>query len=165
MNITESLVSSTILMILVASGTNLYTSSMSALKNSRIRDGVSTFINDNLETVRSSADSFRLTSNNGMLVYTPDIDEGDASQMGLNFILENPGTLGTLSDSNGDNINDILLDTYTSDQFTGITITRTISSISGEPYLVRVTYTTTGNTKVNPEHRSEIMFPAQAWLP
>ena len=165
MNITESLVSSTILMILVASGTNLYTSSMSALKNSRIRDGVSTFINDNLETVRSSADSFRLTSNNGMLVYTPDIDEGDASQMGLNFILENPGTLGTLSDSNGDNIDDILLDTYTSDQFTGITITRTISSISGEPYLVRVTYTTTGNTKVNPEHRSEIMFPAQAWLP
>ena len=138
---------------------------MSALKNSRIRDGVSTFINDNLETVRSSADSFRLTSNNGMLVYTPDIDEGDASQMGLNFILENPGTLGTLSDSNDDDIDDILLDNYTSDQFAGITITRTISSISGEPYLIRVTYTTTGNTKVKPEHRSDIVFPAQAWLP
>ena len=165
MSITESLVSSTILLILVASGTNTYMSSISALKNSRIRDGVSTFIKDNLETVRNSADSFRLTSNNGMLVYTPEIDEDDANQMGLNFILENPGTLGTLSDSDGDGIDDILQDTYTSDQFTGITITRTINSISEEPYLIRVTYTTTGNTKVNPEHRSDIVFPAQAWLP
>ena len=167
MSITESLISSIILMLLVSSGTSLYMDSMGALRNSRIRDGVSSSISSDLEGVRDSVEGFRDNSSNGMLIYAP--VDSDATQMGLNFILANIGTFGAENDLDGDGITDSLLEDLSGSQFgnhlTGITITRIISADSEQPHIVRVTYTTQGNSKVTPEHSSEIIFPAQGWLP
>ena len=171
MNITESLVSSSILLVLVASSTSLYMNSLGALQNSRARDGVSAFINNNLEDIRNNVEEFRAAPVNGMLKYEPvstptdTTPEADTTQMGLNFIIEKAGLVGTGVDEDEDDIYDYLEDEYTGDEYPGITVTRTITADPDQPYLVKVIYTTQGNAKVSPEHSSEIMFPAQAWLP
>ena len=169
MSITESLISSSILMILIASGTSLYMDSMGALGNSRTRDGISSSISSDLEEIRDSVESFRDNSSNGVLAYTP--TDSDSTQMGINFILDmaSQGKFGSPNDTNGDGSTDSLVENIAGSQFgnhlTGITITRTISTYSEQPHIVRVTYTTQGNSKVTPEHSSDILFPAQGWLP
>ena len=162
--------------MLLASGTNLYMESLGALRDSRMRDGINSAIQDDLEEIRNTMEGFRAdTSTNGMLVYYPDSDPdqlthlaSDADQMALNFIVDNAGTFGAIGDVDGDGSDDLQGDLPTSnlsDHLAGITITRTISVVSGSPHLIQVTYTSQGNSKITTEHKSEMAFPAQSWLP
>ena len=168
----EALVSSTILMVMVSQSSGLFADSMGGLSQSRARDGLNASIAADIEMVRNEVSDFRSSQSSGQLSFNPtasDITNG----LGSNFLSEMDGSsLGSLStsDVDGDGQDETVLSaeldgaTFGS-HLDGVTITRSITADPDQPHLIRVSYATEGHESINPTHSTDMVFPAQGWLP
>jgi len=167
----EALVSSTILMVMVNQSSGLFADSMGGLSKSRLRDGLNATIAADIELVRNQVSDFRSSQTSGQLSFNP--TDSDASDgLGSNFLTEMDGSLGSLGtdDVDGDGINETVLsqDLDGADfaaHLDGVTITRSISADPDHPHLIRVSYTTEGHDSVQTSNSTDMVFPAQGWLP
>ena len=167
----EALVSSTILMVLVSQSSGLFADSMGGLSKSRVRDGLNASIAADIELVRNQVSGFRSSQASGQLSFNP--TDSDASDgLGSNFLTEMDGSLGSLGtdDVDGDGINETVLSQNLdgadfAEHLDGVTITRSISADPDHPHLIRVSYTTEGHDSVQTSNSTDMVFPAQGWLP
>jgi len=159
MTLTESLVSSFILVALTTQTGRLFGDSMQALGNSRARDTVNASIHRDLEVVRQQvalwqADSSMTT--NGQLAYTPDAGQCQNATLGSALLNEQSDELSAVSNLDMSQI---------SIPLRGLTITRTISTASANNNLIQVTYSTAGSSTIKIQHSTTLSIPAQSWCP
>ena len=159
MTLTESLVSSFILVALTTQTGRLFGDSMQALGKSRARDTVNASIHRDLEVVRQQvalwqADSSMTT--NGQLAYTPDAGQCQNATLGSALLNEQSDELSAVSNLDMSQI---------SIPLRGLTITRTISTASANNNLIQVTYSTAGSSTIKIQHSTTLAIPAQSWCP
>ena len=159
MTLTESLVSSFILVALTTQTGRLFGDSMQALGKSRARDTVNAAIHRDLEDVRQQVALWKADSSmttNGQLAYTPDAGQCQNATLGTALLNEESNTLNAISN----------LDLSQSPTpLQGLTVTRTISTANANNNLIQVNYSTTGSTTIKIQHSTTLSIPAQSWCP
>lgn len=141
----EALVSSTILMAMVAAASGLFSNSMGAVSNSQIQDSLNAGVSANIENVRNDLSNRFLNTSTGE--YQPTV----ASNLGTDF-------LSTLSDDDGDSSNGSQSSITIGDQIVQRTIT-------ADGNTIEITYTHTDASGVTSEVQSTTMVsPASGWL-
>lgn len=159
MTLTESLVSSFILVALTTQTGRLFGDSMQALGKSRARDTVNAAIHRDIENVRQTVASWKADSSmttNGQLAYMPDTGQCENATLGTALLNEQSDELSALSNL------DI---SQTPTPLQGLTITRTISTASANNNLIQVTYSTAGSSTIKIQHSTTLSIPAQSWCP
>ena len=141
----EALVSSTILMAMVAAASGLFCDSMGAVSNSQIQDSLNAGVSANIENVRNDLSNRFLNTGTGE--YEPTV----SSNLGADF-------LSTLSDDDGDSSNG----SQSSITMGNEVVQRTITA---DGNTIEITYTHTGASAVVSEVQSTTMVsPASGWL-
>ena len=141
----EALVSSTILMAMVAAASGLFCDSMGAVSNSQIQDSLNAGVSANIENVRNDLSNRFLNTGTGE--YEPTV----SSNLGADF-------LSTLSDDDGNSSNGIQ---------SSITIGNEVvqRTITADGNTIEITYTHTDTSAVVSEVQSTTMVsPASGWL-
>jgi len=159
MTLTESLVSSFILVALTTQTGRLFGDSMQALGKSRARDTVNAAIHRDLEDVRQTVALWKADSSmttNGQLAYTPDAGQCEDATLGSALLNEQSDELSAVSNLDMSQI---------SIPLRGLTITRTISTASANNNLIQVTYSTAGSSTIKIQHSTTLSIPAQSWCP
>ena len=159
MTLTESLVSSFILVALTTQSGRLFGDSMQALGKSRARDTVNAAIHRDLEDVRQTVALWKADSSmttNGQLAYTPDAGQCEDATLGSALLNEQSDELSAVSNLDMSQI---------SIPLRGLTITRTISTASANNNLIQVTYSTAGSSTIKIQHSTTLSIPAQSWCP
>ena len=141
----EALVSSTILMAMVAGASGLFSGSMGAVSNSQIQDSLNAGVSANIENVRNDLSNRFLNTSTGE--YEPTV----SSNLGADF-------LGTLSDDDGNPSNGSQSSITIGDQVVQRTIT-------ADGNTIEITYIHTDASGVTSEVQSTTMVsPATGWL-
>ena len=158
MTLTESLVSSFILVALATQSGQLFGSSLNALGKSRLRDGVNAAINHDLENVRQIVASWKVDASmatNGQLAYAPDTSH-----------CQNATLATALLSNQSDNLPaSASLDlSASSTPLEGLTVTRSIGSATGNNNLIQVIYQTAGSS-LKTQVSTTLAIPAQGWCP
>lgn len=159
MTITESLVSSFILVSLTVQSGQLFGDSMVALGKSRLRDGVNAAINHDLEHVRQTVASWKEDSSmatNGQLDYQPDLIHCKNATLGIALLNDHPTSLSASSTVD-------LSQSQTPLQ--GLSVKRVIRTVDGNENLIQVYYRTTGSNTVRTQISTTLSIPAQGWCP
>jgi len=152
----EAMVTSTLLMVLVSQSTGLFADSIDGLRKSRVRDGLNALIAEDIELVRHEVSKFRSSQASGQISFNPTNSDASAG-LGNNFLSEMGG--------NGSVLIEDLPNAGFPEYLDGVTITRSISSDPDHPHLIRVSYTTEGHDSVQTTNSTDMVFPAQGWLP
>ena len=143
--IPEALVSSTILMAMVAGASGLFSGSMGAVSNSQIQDALNAGVSANIENVRNDLSNRFLNTGTGE--YEPTV----SSNLGADF-------LSTLSDDDGNSSNGI----QSSLSIGNEVVQRTITA---DGNTIEITYTHTDSSGVISEVQGTTMVsPASGWL-
>ena len=143
--IPEALVSSTILMAMVAGASGLFSGSMGAISNSQIQDALNAGVSANIENVRNDLSNRFLNTSTGE--YEPTV----SSNLGADF-------LSTLSDDDGDSSNG---------SQSSITIGNEVvqRTITADGNTIEIKYTHTDAFGVTSEVEGTTMVsPATGWL-
>ena len=158
MTLTESLISSFILVGLATQTGNLFGDSMMALGKSRLRDTVNAAIHRDIEDVRQLVSSWKTDvsmANNGQLAYVPDKTHCQKGTLATALLSENAQQLAASR---------ILDLSSSSTNLQGITLTRTIGTADGNTNLIQINYSTS-NSSLKTEVSATLGIPAQAWCP
>ena len=169
MSITESLVSSFILMLLASQSGRMFSESVRATGKATLRDQISISISSDLEQVRNmtmvwKADQTNMSPSglpiNGEMVYTPTDamceDNTLAKELLLSSDMAGEGTL-TSSENSSQRVKSFSVTN------TGISIERTIKSESSNHNLLKVQYSILSHSFPNSTQSTTLMIPAQAW--
>lgn len=139
----EALVSSTILMAMVASASGVFSNSMNAVNQSQIQDSLNAGVSANIENVRNDLSNRFLNTSTGE--YEPTV----TSNLGADF-------LSTLADEDGNLANG------SQEEFTfGDQVVQ--RSITADGNTIEITYTHVGEAEqIN---STTMISPAAGWLP
>ena len=174
MTLTESLVSSFLLMLLAGQSGRVFTQSMKAAGDMQVRDQVALSISRDLETVRNTVnlwqvDEGNLDANdlpkNGEMAYQPIAAMCEDNTLAVDLIKD--------SEAMGDDAGSLVEDSTTTRRVkddipvgeTGLSLIRTISSDSGNENLLKVHYAISGNVLQYSDQSTTLVMPAQAWCP
>ena len=138
----ESLISSTILMIMVSSASGLFADSMGAINKTSVQDALNAGISANIEEVRNDLAGHLLNTTTG------EYEPGTTSNLGTTF-------LSTYSDE----------DTGLDGNQTTVTIgdQQLVRTITADGNTIEVTYSHDGESSAI--QRSTMVSPAAGWLP
>ena len=159
MTLTESLISSFILVGLATQTGHLFGDSIQALGKSRLSDNINAAIHRDIEDVRQLVSTWKadaLITTNGQLAYWPDETQCDYGTLTKALLSEN--TLSLPSSSTLDLSN-------ASTTLRGIEVTRTIGTVVGNTNLIQVNYSTNSNSSLKTEVSTTLAIPAQGWRP
>ena len=152
----EALVSSTILMAMVASASGLFADSMGAMQNSRMNDALNAGVNANIEQVREQLAGYA-SSGNGE--YNPSASE--AGSLGENFITTILDPTGSSSyDHDNDGTDDGI---QTTENIGGEDVIRTVLW-SGNSIEISYSHVADDGTTTTVQGTS-MVAPAAGWLP
>ena len=141
----EALISSTILMAMVAGASGLFSNSIGAVNNSQIQDSLNAGVSANIENVRNDLSNRFLNTSTGE--YEPNV----SSNLGADF-------LSTLSDDDGNTSNGAQSSITIGDQVVQ-------RSITADGNTIEITYTHTDASGDTSEVQSTTMVsPASGWL-
>lgn len=159
MTLTESLISSFILVGLATQTGRLFGESMQALGKSRLRDGINAAIHRDLEDVRQVVSTWKADNSmttNGQLAYMPDTANCNNGTLATALLTENTTTLPASS----------IIDLSTSSTpFQGLQVSRTIGTAVGNTNLIQVDYSTNSSTSLKTKVSTTLAIPAQGWCP
>ena len=159
MTLTESLISSFILVGLATQTGRLFGDSMQALGKSRLRDGINAAIHRDLEDVRQVISTWKADGSittNGQLAYLPDTANCKNGTLATALLSENTTTLpasSTLDLSNK------------STSLQALQVTRTIGTAVGNTNLIQVGYSTNSSSFLKTKVSTTLAIPAQGWCP
>ena len=152
----EALVSSTILMAMVAGASGLFADSMGSMQNSRMRDALNAGVNANIEQVREQLAGYASTGNGE---YNPSASQ--AGSLGEHFVttvLDPSGSSGY--DHDNDGTNDGI---QTTESIGGESVIRTVLW-SGNS--IEISYSHVGDDGATTNVQGTSMVaPAAGWLP
>ena len=151
MTLTESLVSSFILVALATQSGRLFGDSMQALGKSRLRDRVNAVIHQDIEEVRDRVALWKIDNSmtiNGQLAYIPDEIHCEEGTLATALLNDNTQELPA---------------TTTVMQFEGLTVERNVSTATGNTNLIQVNYFTSGSNRIKTEISTTLSIPAQGW--
>ena len=132
MTLTESLISSFILVGLATQTGKLFGDSMQALGESRLRDGINAAIHRDLEDVRQVVSAWKADGSmttNGQLAYLPDTANCNNGTLATSLLSDNTTTLPASSILNLFN---------SSTPLQGLQVSRTIGTSVGNSNLIQV---------------------------
>ena len=157
MTLTESMVSSLILVSLATQTGNLFGVSMTALGKSRLRDNVNAAIQRDLEDVRQIVSTWKADASmatNGQLAYSPDATHCQGGTLATALLAEKANELAASK----------TLDlSSSSTNLQGLTLTRTIGTATNNTNLIQVYYSTSTNSPLKTEFSATLGIPAQSW--
>jgi len=157
MTLTESMVSSLILVSLATQTGNLFGDSMTALGKSRLRDNVNAAIHRDLEDVRQIVSTWKADASmatNGQLAYSPDATHCQDGTLATALLAEKANELAASK----------TLDlSSSSTNLQGLTLTRTIGTAINNTNLIQVYYSTSTNSPLKTEISATLGIPAQSW--
>ena len=159
MTLTESLISSFILVALTTQTGQLFGDSIQALGKSRLKDSVNAAIHRDIEDVRRIIASWKADvsmQTNGQLAYLPEKIQCENGTLATAFLSESSNTLPASLNLNLSSIKTPLRN---------LIVLRTIEEVSGNANLIQVNYTTIGNTSLKTEANTTFTIPAQGWCP
>ena len=159
MTLTESLISSFILVGLATQTGHLFGDSMQALGKSRLRDNINAAIHRDIEDVRQLVSTWKADASmttNGQLAYWPDETQCDNGTLATALLRES--TLSLPSSSTLDL-------SSASTALRGIEVTRTIGTVVGNTNLIQVNYSTSSDSSLKTEVSTTLAIPAQGWCP
>ena len=156
MTITESLVASAILMTMATQASQVFGDSMQAIGRSRLRDGINTSIQRDIEEIREIVAlwSVNTMGTDGQLSYEPPPSDCEKSSLGTT-LLSNQST--QLPASKALNLSNI------STPLRGLIITRKIETLPDNENLILINYSTTGNLYIKTQVSTILSIPAQGW--
>ena len=156
MTITESLVASVILMTMATQASQVFGDSMQAIGKSRLRDGINTSIQRDIEEIREivSLWSVNTTGTDGQLSYNPPQADCENSILGTTLLSDRSSQLPASQVLNLSNI---------STPLRGLHITRTIETLPGNENLILLNYSTAGHSKIKTQVSTTLSIPAQGW--
>ena len=159
MTLTESLISSFILVGLATQTGRLFGDSMQALGKSRLRDGINAAIHRDLEDVRQVVSAWKADGSmttNGQLAYLPDTANCNNGTLATALLSDNTTTLPASS---------ILDLSNSSTPLQGIQVSRTIGTSVGNSNLIQVDYSTISSSSLQTKVSTTVAIPAQGWCP
>lgn len=159
MTITESLISSFILVALTTQSGQLFGNSIQALSKSRLRDSINAAINRDIEDVRQSVASWEADTTmttNGQLTYWPDETHCDEGTLATALLSDQADQLPTTSKVNLSGL---------SIPLQGVEVMRTIGIHNGNANLIQVNYSTSETSLLKAESSTTLSIPAQGWCP
>ena len=159
MTLTESLISSFILVGLVTQTGKLFGDSMQALGKGRLRDGINAAIHRDLEDVRQVVSAWKADGSmttNGQLAYLPDMANCENGSLATALLSENTTKLPASSILNLSSI---------STPLQGLQVTRTIATPVGNTNLIQVVYSTNSSSSLKTKMSTTLAIPAQGWCP
>ena len=157
MSITESLIASVILMSIASQSSQVFGDSMQALGKSRLRDGVNTTIQRDIEKIREIVSLWELDntmSTDGQLSYVPPQADCEDSTLATTLLVDRSEELPA---------SDILDLSNISTPLQGLQITRTIKTLSGNENLILLEYSTSGSSTIKTQASTTLSIPAQGW--
>ena len=156
MTITESLVASAILMAMATQASQVFGDSMQAIGKSRLRDGINTSIQRDIEEIREivSLWSVNTMGTDGQLSYDPPQADCEDSILATTLLSDQSSQLPASQVLNISNI---------STPLQGLQITRTIGTLSGNENLIHLNYSTSGHSKIKTQVSTTMSIPAQGW--
>jgi len=156
MTITESLVASAILMTMATQASQVFGDSMQAIGKSRLRDGINTSIQRDIEEIREivSLWSINTTGTDGQLTYNPPQSDCENSILAKTLLSDQSSQLPASQVLNLSNI---------SSPLQGLQITRTIQTLPGNENLILINYSTNGHSKIKTQVSTTMSIPAQGW--
>lgn len=159
MSLTESLISSFILIGMATQTGHLFGDSMQALGKSRSRDNINAAIHRDIEDVRQLVSTWKADTSmttNGQLAYWPEETQCDNATLATALLSDNALMLPSSS----------TLDlSSTSTKLHGIEVTRTVGTVAGNTNLIQINYTTSSNSSLKTEVSTTLSIPAQGWCP
>ena len=171
MTLTESLVSSFLLMLFAGQSGRVFTYSMEAAGKTKIRDQIALSISSDLEHVRNQVNLWKtvgtnLNSNglplNGEMSYEPTaamcLNNTLAKDLLNDNVFSGQGILNN-TESETTIVKTIVVPS------TDIEITRTISSEAKNYNLLNIHYKINAQSLKQSDQRTTLMMPAQAWCP
>lgn len=159
MTITESLISSFILVALSTQSSYVFSSSMQALGKGRMRDQVNAIINQDIERVRQVIASWEADTSmttNGQLSYWPSKIHCDEGTLGTALLSDNATTLLPSYNLNLSQIKTPLK---------GLEVAVNVGTAVENTNLIQITYTTNDSKKLNTKVSTTLSIPAQGWCP
>ena len=163
MTITESLIASVILMSIATQSSQVFGDSMQALGKSRLRDGVNTAIQRDIEEIREIISLWKVDTTmsiDGQLSYTPPQSDCEDSTLATTLLVDESARLPASRALDLSNITTPLK---------GLQITRTIGTLPGNgtrpenENLILVKYSTPGSSTINTQASTTLSIPAQGW--
>lgn len=151
----DAMVSSGILMVIVSQSAGLFGSSINALSNSQLRDGLNAAISADMELVRHHvADWASAASNDGQLAYAPSREACDAGALGEALLLDKSAELPVVSTIDLNNA---------PTKLQGVTINRSIRVDPDNANLIRISYATADGSAISVSQSTTLATPAQGW--
>ena len=156
MTITESLVASAILMTTATQASQVFGDSMQAIGKSRLRDGINTSIQRDIEEIREivSLWSVNTMGTDGQLSYDPPQADCEDSILATTLLSDQSSQLPASQVLNLSNI---------STPLQGLQITRNIGTLPGSENLIHLNYSTSGHSKIKTQVSTTMSIPAQGW--
>ena len=159
MTLTESLVSSFILVSMVTQSGRVFGDSMQALGKSRLRDGVNAIIHRDIERVRDAVAAWQINTesdNSGQLSYAPNLVACEQGKLAEELL-----DGGNSSVQAGTSTLDL---SSLHSPPKELKVSRTISTASDNNNLILITYESNmGKSKTLAS--STLVIPAQGWCP
>lgn len=171
MTLTESLVSSFLLMLFAGQSGRVFTYSMEAAGKTKIRDQVALIISSDLETLRNQVNLWKVDSNNlndyglpinGEMSYEPSTEMCTNNTIGKDLL--NDQTLSSQGNLSSQESETSLV-TEIEIPNTGMIIVRTISSKAENYNLLNIHYKVDSQSLKQSDQSTTLMMPAQAWCP
>ena len=154
-SLTEAMVSSVLLMLVVNQSAGLFSQSLNALGKARLRDSVNAAIAADLEQVRHEVFTWAAdttASVDGQLSYSPIASACNAGTLASALLTDRSATLPAQS-------------SVTSHAVPGISIHRTITVDPSDTNVLLVRYSTSGSNLVTVDQNTALVPPAQGWCP
>lgn len=151
----DAMVSSSILMVIVAQSTQLFGHSMQALNKGKLRDGLNAAISADLERVRHEVSDWARTSGgDGQLAYQPSEPACRSGALGEALLADKQAQLPVASSI------DL---TQAFGGLKGLRVNRSISLAPENKNLIRIAYTTVPESSIQISQSTTLTPPAQGW--
>ncbi len=151
------MVASAILMLTVTQSTAMFTQTIEATGQARLRDGLNAAINADLEQVRHQVSTWVLSSaNDGQLAYAPPTQACADGTLAGALLAEQTSQLPPVSTID---LSGVPFGAET------ITVTRTIGTSPDNTNLLTVKYEATEGASTTTKLNTTLITPAQGWCP
>ena len=153
----DAMVSSSILMVVVSQSANLFGSSMNAMSNSQLRDGLNAAISADIEQVRHQIANWATAADqDGQLTYAPSSEACEAAALAEALLIDQSAELPLLSNIDLSNA---------PTRLQGTTINRNISVDPNNKNLILISYVTADSSPISVNQKTTLATPAQGWCP
>ena len=171
MTLTESLVSSFLLMLLAGQSGRVFMQSMQTVGDTQVRDQVALSISRDLEQVRNTVNLWQVDANNlddndlplsGEMAYEPDGDMCNNNALAVGLLIAMSATdYGSLAEEGTTTNRKKVIPV----DATGLDLVRTISSDTSNENLLKVHYSVDAEVLNHSDQSTTLVMPAQAWCP